>query len=86
MEFIDAKALLVGAKLRFKDNAEMQEALNMAIILLEKQIPKNPIIESWEPARCPSCDEALSESMGDGYYRHNYNLNMCECGQKLKWE
>jgi len=86
MEIIDAKALLVGAKGRYSNNQEMKEALNMAIMALEKQIPKKPKIESWEPARCPCCDGSLSESIGDGYYRHNYSLNICECGQKIEWE
>jgi len=24
--------------------------------------------------------------MEDGYYHHYTNLNVCECGQKLKWD
>ena len=63
-----------------------REALDLALQALEKQIPKKPKIENWEPARCPSCDEELSESAGDGYYNHFYNLEFCKCGQKLEWE
>jgi len=59
---------------------------NTILEALGKQIPKKPIIEKWNPARCPSCEESLSESAGDGYYRHNYCLNICDCGQVLKWE
>lgn len=86
MEFIDARALLVGARASFRHNAEMLEALSMGVQALDKQIPKKPIIESWSPALCPSCRKELSESIGDGYYKHYYSLNICECGQKLKWE
>jgi len=86
MEFIDARALLVGAKSSFRHNEEMLEALTMGIIALDKQIPKKPKIESWSPAECPSCGESLSECVGDGYYRHYENMTICECGQKLKWE
>jgi len=64
----------------------MSEHIDLAIEALEKQIPKNPIIESWNPALCPSCGEELSESIGDGYYKHWQGLKICECGQKLKWD
>jgi hypothetical protein len=50
-----------------------------------KEIPKKPIIKSWNPAICPTCGEGLSESCGDGYYRHYEHLKVCNCGQKLKW-
>lgn len=61
-------------------------ALDLAISALEKQIPKKPIITSWSPAKCPSCGMELSESLGDGYYKHLYGLEICNCGQKLSWE
>jgi hypothetical protein len=86
MEIIDARTLLVGAKIKFMDNQEMQEALTMGIQALDKQIPKEPIIESWSPALCPSCGAELSELIGDGYYKHHYGQTICECGQKLKWD
>jgi len=53
---------------------------------INKQIPRKPIIESWSPALCPSCDTELSESLGDGYYKHWYSKKVCDCGQKLDWE
>lgn len=40
-------------------------------------------------AVCPSCGYELSESLGDGYYRHSKFLERCpnpDCGQRLKWE
>jgi len=69
-----------------KNITVFQSALDIAIIALEKQIPKKPKIEKWEPARCPCCDGSLSECAGDGYYDHQYNLKFCDCGQRLKWE
>ncbi len=59
---------------------------NTILEVLEKQIPKKPKIEPWSPALCPSCSEELSESVGDGYYKHWYNLKICDCGQRLMWE
>jgi hypothetical protein len=64
----------------------LRNALDNAIIALELQIHKQPIIESWSPARCPNCYKNLSEFLGDGYYKHYYGMQICECGQKLTWE
>lgn len=55
---------------------------------VEKQKQKKPIIQQWSPARCPACGEELSESLGDGYYRHRTFLERCtnvECAQRLDW-
>jgi len=59
---------------------------NTILVALEKQIPKKVKIEKWEPARCPSCGEELSESIGDGFYRHWSGKKICDCGQRLNWE
>lgn len=76
-----------GDTLAHQRKAEKQiELQRVTIAALEMQIAKKPIIEPWSPARCPNCDCELSESIGDGYYKHWYGLNICECGQKLKWE
>ena len=64
---------------------ETAEAQEMAIKALEKQIAKKPIIKPWNPATCPCCGNDLSESVGDGYYKHFYSLTFCECGQRLDW-
>lgn len=53
--------------------------------LKEKSVAKKPIIKPWSDARCPSCGCSLSESLGDGYYRHFESMDRCYCGQKLDW-
>ena len=69
----------------FRPRKHLVKAYELAVKALDKQIPKTPKIESWSSALCPSCDKELSEDLGDGYYKHWYNLKVCECGQKLKW-
>ena len=56
--------------------------------VVERQKPKNPIIKPWSPAICPSCGTELSESIGDGYYKHYTHLERCtnpKCAQRLNW-
>lgn len=54
---------------------------------VEKQKLKKVIMKPWSPAKCPQCGVELSESIGDGYYKHYYNLRRCiRCGQAIKWE
>jgi len=81
-----AIALITQVKTHYTENGQTREALDKAVKALEKQITKKPIIERWEPARCPSCDELLSEHLGDGYYKHWYGKYICDCGQKLNWD
>jgi len=66
-----------------KEGLSLNAFINAAI---NKQIPQKPKMESWSPALCPSCNEELSESLGDGYYKHWYSIVVCDCGQKLNWE
>lgn len=68
------------------ENDNIREAVWVAINALEKQIPKKPITKPWSPALCPTCRCELSESVGDGYYKHYSHLKVCDCGQKLNWE
>lgn len=66
----------------------LNEAVKIAIESMEKQIPKKVQIKRWAPARCPSCGMELSESCGDGYYRHPTFLEVCpnvKCCQRLDW-
>ena len=78
LEFIREHELQPADKLSFA-------AIKMAIQALGKQIPKRPIIKPWNPALCPSCGMELSESIGDGYYKHWVGMKRCECGQELTW-
>ena len=62
--------------------------IRAAIEMLEKQIPKKVVIKPWSPAKCPTCGDELSESLGGGYYKHYRHLDFChnkECLQKLDW-
>lgn len=66
-----------------------REAYEAALEALEKQEAKKVEIKEWSPAICPSCGYELSESVGDGYYKHPTFLERCpnpDCGQRLKWE
>ena len=86
MRTIEAIILLDNLKSKLLDDRDTQEAINIAIKALEKQMSINPIIKSWSPALCPNCNKELSENLGDGFYKHYYSLSVCECGQKLRWE
>lgn len=62
-----------------------KEAMREAIIALEKNIPKEPVKEDWEPNICPTCLGDLGgEDLGDGYYENPYYERCPRCGQKLK--
>ncbi len=65
---------------------DANEAIELAISALEKQIPKKPIRKKWSVSRCPSCNAELGEYTGDGYHRDWESLKTCNCGQKLDWE
>lgn len=52
----------------------------------ELNTEKTVTLQEWLPVTCPTCGASLSKSLGDGYYKHDYNLERCpECNQKLKW-
>jgi len=89
MTDLEAKTILLKEKefyTQYINTQHILDAIDLAISALEKQIPSKPIITNWNPALCPSCNEELSESIGDGYYHHYTNLKVCECGQKLRWD
>lgn len=74
-----------GEKIPYTEG-EKCEAYDIAISAIEKQIPKNIKIKKWSPAICPSCGYELSESVGDGYYKHPTFLEICpKCYQRLDW-
>lgn len=86
-EAIDTmKRLRIALATANVDGKRVLEPISMAIEALEKQIPKKPIIIEWNPAKCPCCGEELSESLGDGYYKHWTTKKICDCGQKLRWD
>lgn len=71
------------------DNSRLEEDIEVyetAISAIEKQISKKVKIKKWSPSVCPSCGYELSESIGDGYYRHPVFLEICpKCYQRLDW-
>ena len=60
-------------------DAEFESALALAILALEKQIPKKPHKDNengvYEKEHCPSCHRSLFP-----------NDHHCECGQAIDWE
>ena len=60
-------------------DAEFESALTLAILALEKQIPKKPYKDNengvYEKEHCPSCHRSLFP-----------NDHHCECGQAIDWE
>lgn len=64
-------------------NKEREKLYNLAILALEKQIPKKPIKDRKQEIRytssysCPSCGDGFT---GTGIANYCYH-----CGQKLDW-
>ena len=60
-------------------DAEFESALTLAILALEKQIPKKPYKDNengvYEKEHCPSCHRSLFP-----------NDHHCECGQAIDWQ
>ena len=60
-------------------DAEFESALVLAVLALEKQIPKKPYKDNengvYEKEHCPSCHRSLFP-----------NDHHCECGQAIDWE
>ena len=60
-------------------DAEFECALALAILALEKQIPKKPYKDNengvYEKDHCPSCHRSLFP-----------NDHHCKCGQAIDWE
>jgi hypothetical protein len=76
MELIDAKALIVGAKIRYRDNEAITEALNMAIDVLLKQIPFE-LTERDEETLTGICNCGRVTEIIDGEHYCKY------CGQRV---
>lgn len=60
-------------------DTEFESALALAILALEKQIPKKPYKDNengvYEKEHCPSCHRSLFP-----------NDHHCKCGQAIDWE
>ena len=56
----------------------------MAVIALEKQIPKKPIKDEYGFLHCPYCDYDDYSLMHDSSFSDRYNY-CCYCGQALDW-
>ena len=74
---INALNAMCGQKSLY--DAEFESALALAILALEKQIPKKPYKDNengvYEKEHCPSCHRSLFP-----------NDHHCECGQAIDWE
>lgn len=70
--------------------AELIGSLKMAIDVLEKQIPKKPVLKPFEPEwdfgdwSCPSCGEMLTDRIP--FERKSFYFHCMNCGQKFDWE
>lgn len=67
---------------------DISTAYDVAIDIMEKEIPRKVEIKDWSPAYCPRCGKSLSTFHGDGYYTHPTFLERCtntDCAQRLKW-
>lgn len=68
-----------------KENTEINdlEEIDVAIKVLEKQIPKKPIMrynyeDGFDRTVCPVCELPPRVYKSDDY--------CCQCGQKLEWD
>ena len=61
----------------------VDDAMDLAILALEKQIPKKPIEDGYydEPSVCPNCGgNVINQADND------YHFQYCHyCGQALDW-
>lgn len=67
---------------------EVNAAYELALNIMNKEIPKKVEIKDWSPSYCPRCGKELSSFKGDGYYTHPTFMERCpnvDCAQRLKW-
>lgn len=68
---------------------DYEEALEIGIEALEKQIPKKPIRHTaWEDFKCPACGSTEIRQYDTEYreYDKDCKFGYCsDCGQKLDW-
>ena len=64
------------------------EALKIAVLALEKQVPKKPTHEAtiYKRFTCPSCKNVVDEFETIGSEKHRVLVPHCRfCGQALDW-
>ena len=62
-----------------KEDKPLIEAYGVAVLAIEKQIPKKPIPYFSDEYKCPICDSIVNLSSG-------YKQPFCyQCGQKIDW-
>ena len=63
---------------------EHVDALNLAIISIDKQIPRKAVGNHYAHMRCPACNHRIPSGGGSSSRRRD---NWCNyCGQKIDWE
>lgn len=68
-------------------NEQTIEVNGLAILALEKQIPKKPIKVEKHYYKCPCCKQDLSVSDDDIFVYESSTPKYCNfCGQAIKWE
>ena len=66
------------------NNGERIESTKIAILALEKQIPKKVVKGGKQSYKCPCCGACEKTQTGDSFI--DYRLDYCDgCGQKLDW-
>jgi hypothetical protein len=79
MQFNPMTGEIKPIELQNQDNQDLYNANLIAISILEKQMPKKPINQSWY-FECPNCKSKNVINEGRGYRFCN------NCGQRLSWE
>lgn len=65
------------------DETKQDEAVNVALKALAKQIPKKPTGEHYAHMRCPSCNHRIPSGLGSSSRRRD---NWCNyCVQRIDW-
>ena len=79
--FEDVQQLYTVYRVKYCD--DIISANDIAILAIEKQIPKKPVGNYYAQMRCPSCNHRIPSGMGSSSRRRD---NWCNyCGQKIDW-
>lgn len=83
IRILKRKTTVPGDGYSFED---IDKAIDFAIERLEKDIPKKPIRQSWNPNLCPTCQADLGGECNDGYYENPIFHRCPNCEQKLDYD